>query len=697
GRVRQLYRRLDKTQEWVENNYYHLPIEKQDASLITVNAFWKDYAAQGGKAGFYSTNLAEAHRSFAEMMLALAVLDIPFTAGEHKSEFQGAKMQFAAASPAVVYHKEIKPVEPAAEKAPVLVSQNFFRYGDRYRHEGNERIEKYVTDEFLVSVVYGGHVVVTNPTSARQKLDVLLQVPQGAIPVLSGKYTRSRHMSLEPYRTQTVDYYFYFPTAGQWAHYPVQVARNEKLVAWTEPVTLNVVEKLTRVDKTSWDYISQWGTADEVIEYLQTHNLNRIKLGRIAWRMKDKDYFRKVIELLDSRHNYDQTLWSYGLKHNVAAVAGEYLQHRDSFVKQCGAYIKSPLLTIDPVIRRQYQHMEYSPLVNARGHQLGKKRKIVNDRFYQQYQKLMTVLRYRPRLDDDDLMSVTYYLLLQDRIEEGLRFFGRVNPEKLATQLQYDYFRAYTDFFSDRHKVARGIAGKYKDYPVDRWRKLFANVSNQLDEIEGKAAKVVDQESRTEIQTRLADTEASFDFKVEAREITVNYQNLSGCLVNYYLMDIELLFSRQPFVQQFSGQFGYIRPNYSETVKLPAGKSSKTFDLPKQFHSSNVLVEIVAGGVKKSQAYYSNSLTVQVIENYGQVKVTRADSGKPLPRVYVKVYARGTDGRVRFYKDGYTDLRGRFDYTSLSTNEIDRVKKFSLLILSETDGVVVREAAPPKR
>ena len=50
------------------------------------------------------------------------------------------------------------------------------------------------------------------------------------------------------------------------------------------------------------------------------------------------------------------------------------------------------------------------------------------------------------------------------------------------------------------------------------------------------------------------------------------------------------------------------------------------------------------------------------------------------------------DGTVKFYKDGYTDLRGRFDYTSLSTNELDFVKKFSLLVLSEEHGAVVRES-----
>ena len=100
--------------------------------------------------------------------------------------------------------------------------------------------------------------------------------------------------------------------------------------------------------------------------------------------------------------------------------------------------------------------------------------------------------------------------------------------------------------------------------------------------------------------------------------------------------------------------------------------------------------------MKKSQAYYANSLNVQIIENYGQVKVASL-KGAMLPKVYVKVYARMKDGSVKFYKDGYTDLRGRFDYSSLNTNELEIVDRFSILVLSDTDGAAVREAAPPKQ
>ena len=110
-----------------------------------------------------------------------------------------------------------------------------------------------------------------------------------------------------------------------------------------------------------------------------------------------------------------------------------------------------------------------------------------------------------------------------------------------------------------------------------------------------------------------------------------------------------------------------------------------------------MLVEIVAAGETQSQPYYSNALKVQLIENYGQLRVTHGEESKPLAKVYVKVYARMKDGNVRFYKDGYTDLRGRFDYSSLNTNELEFVDRFSLLVLSDEQGAVVREATPTKR
>jgi hypothetical protein len=341
--------------------------------------------------------------------------------------------------------------------------------------------------------------------------------------------------------------------------------------------------------------------------------------------------------------------------------------------------------------------MEYRPLVNARVGQVGREREILNNRFFEQYQRLMKILSYRDSLDSEALMAVTYYLLLQDRMAEAIEFFDRVNPEKLNERLQYDYFAAYIGFSRGEPAKSKQIAAKYADYPVERWRELFANVVNQAEEIENPQAKVADADDRTQVQTAEAARSAALDFAIEGRQVKLDYQNLRQVEVNYYLMDVELLFSRNPFVQGDSKQFGNIVPNVIEVLNLPENANRHSFPIPDQLAGSNVLVEIAGGGITRSQAYYSNELRVQLTENYGQLRVTQGKDNAPLSTVYVKVYARMKGGAVQFYKDGYTDLRGRFDYTSLSTNELDHVERFALLILSDEHGAVVRESAPPQQ
>jgi hypothetical protein len=102
-----------------------------------------------------------------------------------------------------------------------------------------------------------------------------------------------------------------------------------------------------------------------------------------------------------------------------------------------------------------------------------------------------------------------------------------------------------------------------------------------------------------------------------------------------------------------------------------------------------------------------------------------------VPKAYVKVYGRLDKGGIRFVKDGYTDLRGRFDYvginestantsdphipralvTDLTANpgstgmdhpalapgEALRIRRLAVLVLSEAHGAVVREVEAPAR
>ncbi len=702
---RDLFRQPETTREWAENNYYHQRIAEQDADLVTINAFWRDFARHPAGTPFVSRQFAEASRNFTEMLLALSVLDLPWESPRQAPQYDGPKMTLESPVPAIAVHEEIREVEAREAASRVLVGQAWFRQGERHRIVDGEQVDLHVTDEFLVHTVYGCQVVITNPNSTRQKLTVLLQIPQGAIPVLNGRATKSVALTLEPYHTQTVEYFFYFPAAGEFAHFPVHVARNDNLLAFAAPFTFHVVDKPTKTDEESWDFLSQTGTPEAVLSYLDTHNVSALNLGKIAWRMHDAQFFEAVVARLAARHVYDHTLWSYALRHNAVGPAREYLQHCDELIEEVGGRLRSPLLIVDPLLRRSFEHLEYRPLINARAHALGKRRQIVNDRIHEQYHAWLNQAAFDAELSTDDRLTATCYLLLQDRVSEAREMFAQVIADQVTSRMQYDYCAAYLDFFNDEPTGARAIAQRYVDHPVDRWRNTFRSILAQLDEAEGKTAEVVDPRDRDQRQGALAATEPALEFRVESGELQLDYQNLKSVRIQYFLMDVELLFSRNPFVQQFRGQFSAIKPNQIQTVVLTDGteeplqpvSGSRKIPLPPALRNKNVLVEVLADGVSRSQAYYAHSLAVQVIENYGQVRVTQAEGGRPVPKAYVKVYAQHADGTVKFYKDGYTDLRGRFDYASLSTDDLGEVRRFSILILSDQHGALVREAAPPKQ
>lgn len=694
--IRPLYAPMDKTKEWAENNYYHLPIDQQTAELITVNAFWNDFAHHDFEKPFYSGNFIYATNTFSEMMLAISVLNLPFTSKDHPSAVDGNQFSLKAESPMIIFHKEVTESDTTEEKSPMMVNRNYFDPNDRHRYDGNERFDKYVDTEFKSGIPYGCQLVLGNPTSSLQKIKVLVQIPEGAIPIDNGFYTKGIPLTIDPFETRKMEYFFYFPEPGDYTGYPVQVSKNEKHIAGADAFVFHVVKTFTHIDKDSWEYVSQNAAPEDVIEFLKTHNIHRLDLEKIAFRMKDKAFFEKTVEVLSNRNVYHHTLWSYSIYHDVPENITEYLAH-SGYAGNCGLYIDSALLSIDPVSRHFYQHLEYKPLVNARTHQLGQRQKILNDRFYEQYHSFMHILSYHPELNDEHLLSITYYLLLQDRVKEALTFYRKIDPENIDQTIQFDYLSVYMDFYTRNLEHAEEIIGKYKDYPVPRWRNFFRYASDQLNEIKGKTPGIIDEDSRDQRQTQLAATEVGFDFDIENKTITILYQNMTSCRVNYYPMDIELLFSRNPFVRQKSEDFTFIRPNQSAEIDLPPEERRFTFELPAEFHHSNLMIEIVSDGVAKSKVYYAHSLDVRMMENYGHIKVTNPKTVEGISGVYIKVYARMTDGRIVFYKDGYTDLRGRFDYVSLSTDELNAVDKFSILIKSENYGAMIREASPPKR
>jgi len=547
--------------------------------------------------------------------------------------------------------------------------------------------------------VLGCQVVVTNPSSSRQRLSVLTQIPEGAMPLNGGQVTKATPVDLEPFRTQTLEYYFYFPKTGKFNQCPAQVAKDERVVASGSAQPLNVVEKLSKVDTGSWDHVSQMGTADEVVAYLDKANLQETDLGRIAWRMADKAYFERVLGLLRARKTYHPVLWSYALKHDSPEAAREFLSHQEQLARETGGWIACSLVDYDPVALKFLEHLEYKPLVHARAHALGKNRQIVNARILEQYHQLMRMLALKPAPGNEDWLQVAYYLLLQDRVAEAIEAHKRVPKNAVATAMQHDLMGAWLAMAREDLDGAEGIAAKYASYPVDRWRAAFALVGEQVAEARGKAPTGADGKPVDDPLLRQA-TQASKEPALTAElvggKLRISHRNIQRVTMNLYEMDVELLFSRNPFSQQFGDRFALVRPNQTVEVDLPGDKAQTEIELPARFASVNTLVELKGGGKTFSLPRFARTMNVATMENNGQLKVTTQD-GKPLAKAYVKVYARHADGRVRFHKDGYTDIRGRFDHASVSGPPLPPVEKFAILVLDEKHGALIQEAAAPAR
>lgn len=698
--VPQLYQTLDATKELGENNYYKRKISEQTPELVPVNAFWCDYARhpRSGSEPFLSSQFIHATSSFTEMAFALSVLDLPFEAEKAVSSREGSRVTVKAKSPSVVFHKEIKPSVPSSTKVPILVSQNYFVDNDRYEYKEGERVDKYARDEFVKQVVYTCQVVLTNPSSSNHKLDLLMQIPEGSLPVKSGFYTKGQHVVLSSYATQSIEYSFYFPQAGDHPHYPVQVSKYEETICQAPATTLHVVDEATHIDKTSWEYISQQAEMTELLEYLRTENIHRVDLERIAWRLKEKSDYQTIISLLSERHVYNQTLWSYSFKHGDLPRFIDFVKHSDHFVNSCGIEFYSDWIHLDPVARKRYEHKEYAPLVNARAHPLGDgERTILNNRFKAQFDAFLNRLHYSPTVTASHRLTGSLYLSLQDRIQDAIDLFETVERSELEETLQYDYMTVYFAFYTQDIETARAVASRYENYPVLHWRQLFETALAQVQEATDKDVVSATPDNRESRQQQLADLEPNLELTIHDTELSIDYQNVSAVTVNFYKVDIELLFSRQPFVQKQSGQFSVLMPNHVAELSLPEKAGVQRWEIPGEFHSSNVIIEVVGGGQRRSEARFAHGLLARVLENSGQVKVLGRESNRPRSLVYVKVYARMKGGQVRFYKDGYTDIRGRFDYTSLSTNELDNVDRFALLVMDEEYGSVIREAKPPKR
>jgi hypothetical protein len=381
-------------------------------------------------------------------------------------------------------------------------------------------------------------------------------------------------------------------------------------------------------------------------------------------------------------------------------------------------------------------HLEYSPLYNARKHPFGNKgdkneTNIANKEFNETYRRFIVDLLALNQLTIKEKLQLTYYLILQDRMDEALEMYKKIKAEEVndnnnkSYKIQYDYINAYLDFcfgYPD-FTIAKSICNKYKDFPLTHWREKFEEIEDELFEYEGKEKVSMNKistesEDKKALTKELREKEPKLSFTVDNKEgkILLIHSNVNEINIKFYFIDLETMFTRDPKISEIMNKdknkennsnnnmmesFGFVQANYSETIKIPKEKANKNdnstmYEIPKEYKNKNLFVEITSESIKLFDIYLSSNLFVVITESLGELKVID-NNLKPIIKAYVKVYVElNNNNEVQFYKDGYTDLNGKFNYLALNTDQLKNSKKFYIFVSEEKQGAIIKECYPPK-
>ena len=487
------------------------------------------------------------------------------------------------------------------------------------------------------------------------------------------------------YSTQIYEVEYYFPSCGTFQQYPPQLSLEGTPMVTADPRVFTVVHRLRNVER-NWPYVCRFGSDQEILDQLKNLNVAEQSLGLLTWRLSPLALFQQVIEVLRTRHIFHREIWAWSFRHKDVQGMKEYMESKENIQSFCGPYIETTLLTVHPKERGIYQHREYDPLVDARAHLFGARRKLLNDGVRTQYISFLKLLCYKPTLASEDRLELCYFLLLMNRQEEAVRLFAMVNWTQADVSSLDQYFIAYMQLLRGNLSAAQTIALRFLESPVLRVRERFEELNKQIEEAKNATIVVEDQTSRVHKKTR------TLSFVVQDKALVLDYQNMEEVRIAYYLMDIEFLFSSNPFMGQQSshlGQFSHTKPNHVESVSLPADLLSYQVSIPERYNSQNIMIEISGHGIHCSSPYFAHSMRVHFSSSQGRLQVTTREN-KPLPTTYVKVYSRATtQASGSFYKDGYTDHRGVFDYRFLTTPK--QVSHYSILLISKDHGSVIHE------
>eukprot|EP01083_Nonionella_stella_P016822 46962_1 len=724
---------FDETLQMEERTYHNVAGDVSTTDLIVANKFWKDFALylleDGGKGLFLSpfVGVCGATNNVNEALLGLATIDLALDGSSpqlSRARNAGVSSKKASLSPAdgaaIVFIEEM--VESALVSSTLSVHSNYFDPLDSSQTLHGEKVDKFVVGTFETRKIYGCRSVITNVSSVEQEVEVLLQIPSGSIAVNQSYFTKSSRVSLSPFQTERLAYYFYFPAPGDFKCYPVHINKNGRTVAFSLDERLIgmkvvssgdevILNRLNKEQKNSWQFIvGKQGSGKDILNFLATNpQCYEVDLAKLCSRLYgDAKFFDEATAVLKTRGIYDESVWKYALVSDKGgAELAEYLSQQKTFLEYIHPYFDSTHFKYDPFDRADWSATEFYPLQSARCHCDGVIQAL-SPAFVDEYGKFLLLVAFRSFSNESmscvDKLIFVQFLLYQERIAEAQKLFASIDAEeaKAVSTLFYEYLECFLQIYNGptgqtlQSILMKCMSWKAKPLPgnlLSLWQDL-ETIAKEVEKPELVQAQF-DEEFIREQQEK---TSKAIAFTINNKKkitLDIEFRNVTQCAINYYRVDLELLFSQSPFQSEANiiNLISTIKPNEIQKVNLPKDKTSHSIDLPQQYKGCNVIIQITADETSAVQSLNDNSFDIQFdrITGSGQVRIVANKKGKeakkPISAAYVKVYQKSGD-EVQFYKDGYTDIRGRFVYKNLNKPSTEK-QQLSMFVQTPDNGSTV--------
>ena len=288
-------------------------------------------------------------------------------------------------------------------------------------------------------------------------------------------------------------------------------------------------------------------------------------------------------------------------------------------------------------------------------------------------------MAWKAELSAADRINRTSLLFLQDRIGEALTEFDQIQSVDLLSNLQYDYLKATALFYRGQPQQAAILAKDHlTSLPPGTWKDRFQAVSDQASEVAAlnESTKLPDAPDLAPARTLQLTSGAG-------GELLLKHHGFKKATLEYFQIDLEVLFSKNPFLQaDRKSSEPPMMPNHTAQLVLSDKSAETNIEIPDDLKSGNLLVVAKSGDSTSLHVLDDSPVIVRELPLERTLQIFNTDTSKPVSKVYVKVYAEDQSGEVSFHKDGYTDLRGKFDYLTHTGEDISTIKRVAVLILS---------------